>query len=120
MPIEPEYVPLAGSQRTPVPGARVVAPPNPSEPVEVTVRIRPRTALPDDAAVEALGATSVHARGLAPSRDAIAAQYSASDDDIAKVSAFAKAHGLNIVRADAAERSVILKQARVRDRRTSA
>lgn len=109
MPIESEqYVPLAGSQRTSVPGSRAIAPPNPDEPVEVTVRIRPRTALPNDAELEALGATAMHARELAPTRDALASRYSASDDDIAKVSEFAKAHGLNVVRADAAERSVVL------------
>jgi kumamolisin len=109
MPIETEqYVPLAGSQRTAMPGARVVSPPNPNEPVEITVRIRPQTAMPSDAEVEALGATSVHTRDLAPSRDLLASRYSASDDDIAKVSAFAKAHGLTIVSSDPAQRSVVL------------
>jgi kumamolisin len=100
------YVPLPGSQRNAVPGAHVIAPPHPDEPVEVTIRLRSRNPLPDDAAVEAIGLETDKAPTL--SRQQFTAQYGATDEDIQKVTRFAAAHGLKVLSTDAATRSVVL------------
>ncbi len=97
-------VPLRGSAKQPLPNARVVAPAPADERLEVTVRLRPRTPLPD--------ATSLLQPSTDPApiltRQAYNARYGADPKDIARVRRFASAHHLTVVRASAPRRSVML------------
>jgi kumamolisin len=97
-------VALRGSEKQPLPDARIIAPAPPDERLEVTVRLRPRTPLPDASSL------------LQPSRDpapiltrqAYNARYGADPKDIARVRRFASANHLTVVRASAPRRSVML------------
>ena len=97
-------VALSGSEKQPLPDARIIAPAPPDERLEVTVRLRPRTPLPDASSL------------LQPSRDpapiftrqAYNARYGADPKDIARVRRFASANHLTVVRASAPRRSVML------------
>jgi kumamolisin len=97
-------VPLTGSEKRPLPDARVIAPAPPDERLEVTVRLRPKTPLPDPASL------------LQPSKDPAPiltrqeynARYGADPKDVARVRRFAAAHHLTVVRVSAPRRSVML------------
>jgi kumamolisin len=89
-----------------MPGATAVGPSSPDERLEVTIRLRPRTPL------HALKASEVakeppHKRRYL-SHDEWAAAYGATPEDIAKVEAFAQAHGLAVVAVEAPRRSIHL------------
>jgi len=97
-------VPIGGSEKRPIPNARIVGATPPDERLEVTVRLRPRTALPDRATM------------LRPSRDPLPvlsrreynARYGADPKDIARLRRFAAKHNLVVVRESAPRRSVML------------
>ncbi len=97
-------VALRGSEKQPLPDARIIAPAPADERLEVTVRLRPRTPLPD--------ATSLLQPSADPApiltRQAYNARYSADPKDIARVRRFASANHLTVVRASAPRRSVML------------
>jgi kumamolisin len=97
---------LEGSERVAMPGARVVAPAEPTERLEVTllVRRRARAELANRAA--ALNAGSVPTAFFG--REEFASRYGADPADLAAVRAFAAAHGLAVVQEHAARRSVVL------------
>lgn len=104
----PDRTIIQGSDRaTPLPGARVAGAVPADERFEVTVRVRRRTHL------ENLAARGIYA-DLAPAkrhyltREEYAANYGADPADLAKVEAFAKAHGLVVVASSPARRSVFL------------
>src|SRR5262245_23636438 len=99
------HVPLPGSERAPLPGAKVVGPTNPNEQIEVTVLLRPRTS--GAAAAAALTAKLPHERQYL-SRSDLADATGADPNDIAAVEAFAQAHGLDVVETSIARRSVVL------------
>jgi len=98
---------LPGSERQALAGATVVGDVHPDERIEVTLRLRPKSALQtlqpqrfyDDA----------HP-GQRPylTREAFAAAHGADAQDIAKVVEFAKTHDLAVVETHAARRSVVL------------
>ncbi|TMD01403.1 MAG: peptidase S53 [Chloroflexi bacterium] len=90
-------VELAGSERTPLPEERRVSPAAPGQRVEVTVQLRRRGALPDP------GKARPHLR-----RREIEEIAGADPEDIARVEAFAHDHGLDVVDASPARRSVVL------------
>lgn len=91
-------VELPGSERTPLAGAVAVGPSDAGERVEVTLRLRPRTPLPDVASdPEAL-----------LTRGALARRHGAQERDVAAVEDFAREHALDIVAARPAERAVVL------------
>jgi kumamolisin len=95
-------VALAGTERQAVPDARPLGAVDPTEPMEVSVLVRPK------ASAESLDERL--ARGAPPlSREEFAAQYGASADDLAAVQQFAQSHGLQVVEADAARRTVVLR-----------
>jgi kumamolisin len=96
---------LKGSERTAVPGARVVGPANPAERLEVSVLIRRRgqQALQSRLASLAAGKPMPHL-----SREDFARDHGADASDIARVRAFADSHGLSVVQEHAARRTVIL------------
>lgn len=107
MSTSPNSVPIAGSAREPLPGARMIGPVNASQPLEVTVRLRPTP-------------SSQHFRALADladqlpderqplSRAEFVARHGAAADDIARVEEFARANGLRVVQANPGQRSVVL------------
>jgi kumamolisin len=96
---------IPGSERAPLPGARSVGAVTPQERIEVSVRVRakPGAKEPD----EALGDTPLAARRYL-SREEWAAAHGADTQDLAKVAAFAHAHGLVVVDSNAPRRTVVL------------
>jgi len=100
-----DRVPVAGSDRPPLPGARLVGPVDPHEPVEVTVLVRARAR--GSGGVKALSAEPAGEHGYL-SREEYATLHGADPADLEKVQAFARAHGLRVGEASAARRSVTL------------
>lgn len=89
------YVVLPKSDRKPVRGARRIAPSNPEERLEVSIRLRrKRSALP-------------HHEGHLSYQD-LATQYGADSAEVDKVTAFARQHQLTVVQSNAAKRTVKL------------
>lgn len=101
---------IPGSERTQVAGARHVGAVHPDERLEVTVRLRPKAPLPSPTSADAGGALAdvLPAQRHYLTRDEFAAAHGADPQDIAKVEQFAEAHGLAVVGASEARRSVLL------------
>lgn len=99
-------VTIAGSERAPLHGARLVGPANLQERMEVTLVLRPSTsaALPS---LERTGNVKPHERTHL-SREEFAAKHGADRDDVAKIDAFAHEHGLDVGEVNLAGRTVIL------------
>ncbi len=98
-------IPLKGSERAALPGARVLAPADPGERLEVSVIVRRGGA--DEfrrrvAQLESGGA------GQPMSREEFAQLHGAAPADLAAVKAFAKIHGLSVVQTHAARCTVVL------------
>src|SRR5258708_918637 len=91
------YIKVPGSTKA-SPDATVIDTLNPNDTASVTIRVRRKKSID-----QALG------KGQPLSREEYAAQYGASEDDIARVEAFAAAHHLSIVESDKGRRSVVLK-----------
>lgn len=98
--------PLPGSERKEELGSKVVGQCDPEERIEVFVMLRRRQQAQFDALMSRIEAGDPGVKPL--SREALAKDYGAAPDDIAKVKAFAAAHGLTVVREDPAARSVLL------------
>jgi kumamolisin len=97
--------PLPGSERRPLHGARAVGRTDPGQRLEVTVLLRRR----DAAGLRARVADASRGRGgdhLTPA--AFAQAYGADPGDLAAVAGVAEAHGLAVVHADPARRTIIL------------
>jgi kumamolisin len=78
------------------------APVDPNERIEVSVMVRPRRPLDElDARLNQPGAAVL-------SREEFAATYGADPADVAKVEAFARQHGLEVVESSPARRTVRL------------
>jgi kumamolisin len=97
---------LAGSIREPIAGARPAGKANPAERLEVTVLVRRQNADAFKAKVARLAAGDLP--GPYVGRADFAGQFGASLLDLAAVEEFAKRHGLAVVQADAARRTVVL------------
>jgi kumamolisin len=99
-------IPLIGSERVAMPGARVLAPADPTERLEVTVLVRrqAREELRGRVADLAAGKSGV----AFLTREEFAARHGADPGDLAAVRAFAAAQGLAVVLENAARRTVIL------------
>ncbi len=96
---------LKGSARTALPQGQDKGAANPNEQIEVTVYLRRRAHhLP---ALEKLAARPISERTNL-TREEFARTYGASEEDIAKVRAFAAEHGLQVVNEDRAARLVKL------------
>ena len=90
----------------PVPGADVIGEVEPGTELEVTVVVRPRQSL------EGLEARLSQAAPGAPpalSREEFAATYGADPVDLARVEAFARARGLEVVELSQARRGISLR-----------
>ncbi len=97
---------VRGSERTALPEARAVQPSPPEERLEVTVQLRPK-ASPEALAPTAFTDQLPGARTYL-SRDELADQVGTAPQDVAAVTQFARAHGLDVVRTDAGQRQVVL------------
>ena len=98
------YVRLAGSERHPGPGATLLSPADPDERFSVTIVLRRR--------LDGEPMPGIDFYRRPPSQrprlpeDEFAARYGASPEDIAVITGFAAAHGLEVTEANAARRSV--------------
>lgn len=99
-------IPLKGSERTAMRGARDLAPTDPTERLEVTILVRRRAR--QDLAARVAACVSGRAAGSYLSRDEFAKRHGADPADLAAVRAFAAAHGLTVEQEDAARRTVVL------------
>lgn len=96
---------LPGSQRHLLPNAQVGPPVPENERLQVTVRLRPKQDWTSVANSSGLADIAPQDRTYL-SREQLEQQLGASEADIAQVTHFAQTHGLTVVHADAAERSV--------------
>jgi kumamolisin len=101
--IPQNYRRLAGSERRPAPGARLLGPADDDEAFTVTIILRRRSDGPPPPAAAAFMAPRERM-----SRDAFVEKYGAAPDDIAKVVDFAKSQGLTVADTDPAQRSVVV------------
>jgi kumamolisin len=99
-------IPLKGSERAEVRGARALAPTDPTERLEVTILVRRRARQDFESRVAACA--SRRAPGPFLSRDEFAKRHGADAADFAAVRAFAAAHGLAVEQEEAARRTVVL------------
>ncbi|HTD74414.1 MAG TPA: S53 family peptidase [Steroidobacteraceae bacterium] len=99
-------IPLKGSERVVMPGAKVLAPADPTERLEVTVLVRRRASQELRSHVATLASGKSAAAPL--SREEFSARHGADPADLAAVRAFAAAHGLAVVLENAARRTVML------------
>lgn len=106
MPTGKQPFALVGSERSPVVGAREVGPANPDERLEVSVRLRSREGKTAPLTAEAL-AQPLEQRKLL-TRDELEKQHGADPASIRLMEAFAREHGLVVVEASAARRTVVL------------
>jgi kumamolisin len=95
-------VPLSGSERVPMSGARAVGAADPTETMSVTVVVRRRAGKPNLQAERLPGE-----RSCVP-REQFAATYGAHPDVLAAVASFAHSHDLTVVESHPARRSIVL------------
>jgi kumamolisin len=99
-----KMVSIPGSQKQPYRNARVITPAPSDERLEVTLRVRPKNALPKPQ--DMLKLSNEPLKQL--THDQFEERYGAADKDFALVRKFAKENNLNVVRQSAARRTVIL------------
>ncbi len=102
-------VPLPGSERAVPAGTRTVRAADAHERLEVSLILRPRAREQLQARIAALHATAGGAPRPRPlSREAFAQRHGASATDLRAVRRFATGHGLSVVAASAARRTLML------------
>jgi len=99
-------LPIAGSERTPMQGAREIGPANPSQRVDVTIRLRSRAGNKPMVSAETYS-KPIKQRTIL-SRKEFEQKHGADPNDITRIKAFAKEHGLTVKEESAARRTVIL------------
>jgi kumamolisin len=99
-----KMISIPGSEKQPLPGAHVVAPAPSDEGLEVTVRVRPKNALPR--AQDMLKLSSAPLEQL--THEQYEKRYGSDPKDFALVRKFAEQNNLSVVRESAPRRSVIL------------
>jgi kumamolisin len=98
------FVPIPGSERHPLRGAKRLGPARPDEQIEVTVRLRRKAPLP----ATALGERQVPSRRSYLSHAQLDSTHGADAADLAQVEDFARQNGLKIMESSAGRRSVKL------------
>jgi kumamolisin len=97
---------LAGSKRSPMRGAREIGPANPSEKIEVTIRLRSRAgkkpAVTADNFKQPLGQRKIL------TRDEYEQSHGADPHGISLIESFAREHGLTVIEKSPGRRTVIL------------
>jgi kumamolisin len=101
------HVPLLGSERAPLPGARVAGRLDPNERITVTVVLHPRLSRQDSSIESEFGARPPRSRRYL-TREELGAAYGASREDLKKVEEFAQEYALDVVEESPAKRSVVL------------
>jgi kumamolisin len=101
-----EHLPLPGSERAPLEGAREIGPANPNETVDVTIRLRSRAGKKPIVNVEA--STRLVERPTILGRKEFEQRHGADPDSIARVETFARQHQLTVKEKDSGRRTVIL------------
>jgi len=98
------HVPLPGSEKSPVPGAREIGPVPPEERFEITLVLKPKQ-------------VKAQTSGIKLSREEFASRHGSSAEDVERVKEFAKQNSLQVEQSDTARRTVILSgtAARFRD-----
>jgi len=99
-------LPLAGSERAPMDGAREIGPANPNETVDVTIRLRSRAGKKPMVTADAY-TKPIEERTIL-SRKEFEQRYGAEPDSIARVETFARQHKLTVKEKSPARRTVIL------------
>ena len=100
----PRYVPVVGSERDPVEGARRIGPASPDERVEITVVVRARESSAEATAEQVSSRPPAERRYL--TREDYARQMGADPADLERVAEFAGEYGLEVLWSDAARRSL--------------
>jgi kumamolisin len=99
-------LPLAGSERAPMEGAREIGPANPNEIVDVTIRLRSRTGKKPIVSADAY--TKPIEKRTILSRKEFEQRHGADPESIARVETFARQHKLTVKEKSPARRTVIL------------
>lgn len=102
-----ERTPLSGSERAAIPGSQAVAPANPEEIIQVSLRVKTRNPL-NPAELHQNGNLSIGDRRPL-SREDYEKNHGAHPDDLSKVEQFARDNRLSVVESDPARRAVILR-----------
>lgn len=97
MSVAEDRVELAGSRRPPIPEARIAEAIDPNSRITVSIEVRRRAEPPE-----------VTANTPILSRQELARRYGADPGDLARVEAFAREHGLQVVSESAETRTVEL------------
>ncbi len=105
--IPPHYQRLEGSELRPAPNAKFLGPADPNETIRVTLALRRR---PDGPPVPDFDYFAKVPPAHRPrlSQEEFAAKYGAAPDDIARTEGFAREHGLTVVEAHPARRTMVL------------
>jgi kumamolisin len=101
-----KQLPLAGSERVPLEGAREIGPAKPNETVDVTIRLRSRAG--KKPIVNAAEFTEPIGKRTILSRKEFEQRHGADANSIARVEAFARQHKLTVKERSPARRTVIL------------
>lgn len=107
MPAPRNRVPLLGSERAPLSGAKRSGKVDPNERIRVTVVIRPRSTSERASEVAESSARMPQDRSYL-TREELESRYGATPDDLSKVEAFAREYALDVIEASAAKRTVLL------------
>ena len=102
-----EKVPVPGSERTPLFGARATGETDPNERIDVTVVVRPTPSSKTSSRIEDLSSSSPNKRKYL-SRDEFEAVRGASKEDLERVQNFARQNDLKVTEVSASKRSVKL------------
>jgi kumamolisin len=103
----PNRIKLPGSDRRPMPGAKIVGDVDASQRIEITLQLRRRSGVLLKPKVEDIASQKLADRKYL-TRAELASQYGAGADDIAQIDAFAHDHGLTVVEASVPRRTVKL------------
>src|SRR5262245_28923671 len=106
MPVPQDYVPIPGTERTPMRGARMVAAADPNERMQVTVMVRPKQSLA--AATARVNSDTPPSERRHMTHEEYRAEFGADPTDLTKVQDFAKAHNLQVSEVNDEQRSVKL------------
>ena len=99
-------LPLAGSERAPLDGAREIGPANPNEMVDVTIRLRSRTGKKPIVSADEFK-KPIEDRAILSRKD-FEQLHGADADSMARVESFARQHKLTVKEESSARRTVIL------------
>jgi kumamolisin len=103
-----EHVPLSGSERVPMAGAKSIGAANPDEKLQITVLVKSKASREARQSEIRTLVSQTPDKRKHLTREQFAAARGAVPADIEKVVEFAHEYGLSVVRTDAARRSVVL------------